>query len=98
MFVLNYTHHLRLNNGSIVIIPQGTEVKPTGFKPLWDKNANGKRTARYYIADPIAINGNGNNWWEISGASFHSHKVSRITRQQFAEWKASRLDTILRMG
>jgi hypothetical protein len=98
MFVLNYTHKLHLNSGVVITIPQGTEMRPTGFKPLWDKNADGKRTARYYIADPIAINGNGNNWWEISGASFHSHKVSRISKAQFAEWKATRLDTTLRMG
>ena len=98
MFVLNYTHHLRLNNGTVITIPQGTEMLPTGFKPLWDKNANGKRTARYYIKDAVTINGNGNNWWEISGASFHSHKISRITKEQFGEWKATRLDCNLLMG
>jgi hypothetical protein len=98
MFVLNYTHRLHLNNGSVITIPQGTEMVPTGFKPLWDKNGDGKRTARYYIKDAVAINGNGNNWWEISGASFHSHKVSRISKAQFAEWKATHLDTTLRMG
>jgi len=98
MFVLNNTTRLHMNNGQHIIIPQGTQMHPTGHKALWDKNGNGKRTARYYINDCKAIAGNMNVWWEVSCLSFHSHEVSRISESQFKEWKATRLDTILQRG
>lgn len=97
MFVLNYSHTKHLNNGAVITIPQGTEVVPTGHKALWDKNSNGKRTAIYYIKTPMDIAGNSNNWWEIACLYFSSFKVSRISKAQFAEWKATRIDTTVRM-
>jgi hypothetical protein len=115
MFVLNYTHEFQSPDGTILTIPQGTELYPTGLKCLWD-NAKGKRkTARYYIKDVTAIEGvcvqeiapdlslmrkhtHEGLWYYARGISFHSHKVSRVTKKFFKEWKATRLDTTLYMG
>lgn len=98
MFVLNYTTHIQKNDGSVIIVPQGTEMRPTSRKLLWRKNSSGKLTAVYYIADPMGIAGNSDNWWQVSGSSWDSHHITRIARNQLAEWKATRLDTILRKG
>ena len=37
-------------------------------------------------------------WYFARGLSFHSHKVSRVTKKFFKEWKATRLDTTLHKG
>lgn len=57
MFVLNCTHTFKCYDGTIVTIPQGTELYPTGLKTLWDTASNGRKTARYYIKDVTAIDG-----------------------------------------
>lgn len=107
MFVLNYTHVFRHYDGSTTTIPQGTEVYPTSCKYLWDKSKSGKRmTARYFIEDICALKGiktdlntiHSGKWWDLRGYSFHSHKVSRISKKQFQDWKATRLDTTMHIG
>ena len=92
MFVLNSTHRLRLNSGLVITIPQGTELQPTAQKLLWQKQADGRKTAIYYIKNPMEIAGNANNWWQVSGWSVPSFKVSRIKRTALESWKAGRID------
>jgi hypothetical protein len=93
MFVLNATHRLTTRQGVTITIPQGTELYPTACKLLWMRDGqSGKKTARYYIKHPMMIAGNSNNWWEITGMSFPSFKVSRIKRDMLEQWKKARLD------
>lgn len=95
MFVLNSTHKIRLNSGLVITIPQGTELYPTAWKLLWQKQADGRKTAIYYIKHPMKIAGNPNNWWQVSGWSVPSFKVCRIKRSALESWKAGRIDNYI---